>query len=234
MVRRHSICAMLLIVLSAYAWADAATAAKVYRQEFSNDKGEGLEEIGWDDSHIGGNGNTAGVSKNEAGGQYLWWYNATGLNPATTVTAACVTKKIPPLPISTPDLTFSWEQRLENEKDDNDTDVTGTPAELRLAVEVGGKWYASATAFQTTPAGVGNGGKWDAQKIASDPAAKNWRELTLAGSDAKLGAAPADNLSGELTGVGFVAVFAQHQTVNIHFLEINAAMAPTMPVQNTK
>jgi hypothetical protein len=234
MAREHSICAIFLALFSGCAWADAAVAAKAYRQEFSNDKGEGLQEIGWDDSHIGGNGNTAGVSKNDAGVQYLWWYNATGLNPATTVTAACVTNKMPPLPVSTPDVTFSWEQRLENEKDDNDTDVAGTPAELRLAVEVGGKWYASAAAFQTTPAGVGNGGKWDAQKIVFDPAAKNWRELTLAGSDAKLGAAPADNLSGDLTGVGFVAVFAQHQTVNIHFLQIDAAAAPAMTEQNTK
>ena len=234
MTGRHSICGVLLAVLAAWALADAATAAKVYRQEFPNDNGEDMQGIGWDDSHIGGNGNTAGVSKNDAGVQYLWWYNATGLSPATTVTAACVTNKIPPMPVSTPDLTFSWEQRLENQKDDSDTDVTGTPAELRLAVEVGGRWYASQAAFQTTPAGVGNGGKWDAQKIVFDPAAKNWRELTLAGSDAKLGGAPAGDLSGDLTGVGFAAIFAQHQTVNIHFLEIDAAAAHAASEQQTK
>jgi hypothetical protein len=224
----------LLTILSAWAIADVAAAAKVYRQEFPNDKGEGLQEIGWDDSHIGGNGNTAGVSKNDAGVQYLWWYNATGLNPATTVTAACVTSKLPPLPASTPELTFSWEQRLENQKDDNDTDVAGTPAELRLAVEVGGKWYASEAAFQTTPAGVTSSGKWDAQKITFDPAAKNWREVTLAGEGAKLGGAPASDLSGDLSGVGFAATFAQHQTVNVHFLEIDAAAAPAASEQKMK
>jgi hypothetical protein len=203
--------------------ADIATAAKVYRQEFSNDKGEGLQEIGWDDAHIGGNGNTAGVSKNNAGDQYLWWYNATGLSPAMNVTAACVTSKLPPMPVSTPELAFSWEQRLENQKDDNDTDVTGTPAELRLAIEVGGKWYASEAAFKTTPAGVTSSGQWDAQKITFDPAAKKWREVTLAGESAKLGGTPGSDLSGDLTGVGFVATFAQHQTVNFHFVEIDAA-----------
>jgi hypothetical protein len=179
MARRRSIGRLLLTLLSAWAMADSAMAAKVYRQDFPNDKGEGLQEIGWDDSHIGGNGNTAGVSKNDAGAQYLWWYNATGLSPAATVTAACVTSKIPPIPTSTPELAFSWEQRLENQKDDNDTDVTGTPVEVRLAIEVGGKWYGSEAAFRTTPAGVTSGGQWDAQKIAFNPVAKNWREVTF-------------------------------------------------------
>lgn len=223
MRRRHSIGPWLLTVVFAGVIGDDMNAAQVYRQDFSNDKGDGLQDIGWDDSYIGANGNTAGVAKNDAGGQYLWWYNATGLSPKRTVTAACITNKIPPIPASTPELIFTWEQRLENQNDDNDTDATGTPVEVRLAVEVGGKWYASEAAFKTTPAGVGNNGQWDAQKIVFDPAAKNWRELTLADSDAKLGAAPASDLSGNLTGVGFVATFSQFQTVNIHFLEIDAA-----------
>src|SRR5262249_4451290 len=154
----------------------------------------------------------------DAGGQYLWWYNNTGLSADTKVTAA-VTTPMSPLPASTPDLAFAWEQRLENIKDDNDTDVTGTPVEVRLAVQIGGKWYASESGFKTTDTGVGNAGKWDAQKIAFDPAAKNWRELTLTGEEAKLGSAPAANLSGDLTGIGFVVTFSQHQTVNFHFIE---------------
>jgi hypothetical protein len=201
----------------------AASAASLYRQEFPSDKGESVSEIGWDDSHNGGNGNTSGVSKNEAGGQYLWWYNATGLGPATTTSGICFTSKLAPVPASSRGLEFAWEQRLENQKDDNDTDVTGTPAELRLAVEVGGRWYASEPAYPTTPAGVGNAGRWDAQKLAFDPAAKNWREITLTDSGAKLGGPPVSDLSGDLSGIGILALFAQHQTVNIHFLEINAA-----------
>lgn len=225
MTRRSSFNRLLLTLLSSWTMAAAASAAPLYRQDFPSDKGDALSEIGWDDSHNGGNGNTSGVSKNEAGGQYLWWYNASGLVPATTTTGICFTGKMTPVPASTPGLVFAWEHRLENQKDDNDTDVTGTPAELRLAVEVGGKWYASAQAYPTTPAGVGNAGHWEAQKLAFDPAAKNWREVTLNDSGAQLGATPASDLSGDLAGIGFVATFAQHQTVNLHFLEIDAAEA---------
>jgi hypothetical protein len=223
MSRLSSFIAIVLSALLSYAVWPGALAASVYHQDFPSDNGESLSGINWDDAHIGGNGNTAGVSKNDAGGQYLWWYNNTGLADATTVTGACLTTKFRPVPLARSDLKARWEQRLENIKDDNDTDTTGTPVEVRLAVQVGGQWYASDKSYKTTPKGVGNAGPWDAQEITLDPAAKNWRELTLGSDDAKLGAAPVNNLAGEITGIGFVATFAQHQTVNFHFLDVAPA-----------
>jgi hypothetical protein len=220
MSRRSSFTAAVFIALLPLVASPRALAASVYRQDFPSDSGESLSGINWDDAHIGGNGNTAGVSKNDAGGQYLWWYNNTGLADATTVTGACLTTKLAPIPVSADTLKARWEQRLENIKDDNDTDTTGTPAEVRLAVQVDGKWYASDKSYKTTPKGVGNTGAWEAQELTLDPAAKNWRELTLGSDDAKLGAAPANNLAGNITGIGFVTTFAQHQTVNFHFLDV--------------
>ena len=53
-----------------------------------------------------------------------------------------------------------------------------------------------------------------------DPKAENWLELKLEDMEAKLGAAPSTDLTGDLTGIGFVATFAQRQTVNFNFVEI--------------
>ena len=69
---------------------------------------------------------------------------------------------------------------------------------------------------------------------AATVAAKKWHEVTLAGESAKLGGTPGSDLSGALTGVGFIATFAQHQTVNVHFLEIDAAAAPAASEEKMK
>jgi hypothetical protein len=234
MTRKRLFSRLLLAFLLAGGHAVAVSGAPLYRQDFPNDKGESLSEIGWDDSHNGGNGNTSGVSKNEAGVNYLWWYSNMGLAAASTNTGACITTKLDPIPLAGNPLNVRWEQRLENLKDDNDTDTSGTPAAVRLAVQVDGRWFASQDEFKTTPAGVGNGGKWDANEITFDPAAKNWREMNLAGEEAKLGSAPTGALAGSVTGLGFVTTFAQHQTVNFHFIEIDRSADPASSEQKMK
>jgi hypothetical protein len=225
---------MGLLLLTAFACTAAgiARAATHYRTEFPSDNGDTLSDVDWDDSSIGANGNTAGVSANDAGVTYLWWYNATGLGEKQT--GAVTTKKFAATTTKNPNLVINWEQRLENQQDGNETDVTGTPVDIRLAVEVGGKWYASKAVYVTTPAGVGNGGPWDVRNAKFNPAADNWLELKLSDSGAELGASPSSNLSGDLTGVGFVATFSQPQTVNFNFLEIAGVPESASPVQKEK
>lgn len=231
MIRRHWSGTFLLTMLATWAIAHPAPGATHYRTDFPADEGDALSDVDWDDSYIGANGNTAGVAANDAGGDYLWWYNTMGLADATKTTAACITKNFAATSSSNPDLTFNWEQRLENQQDDSDTDTMGTPVDVRLAVEVGGRWYASKAVYATTPAGVTNNGPWDVRSLAFDPAAGNWLELKLGDSGAELGAAPTSALSGDLTGVGFVATFSQRQTVNFNFLEISGVPEPTPPTQ---
>ena len=203
-----------------------------YRTDFPADDGDALSDVDWDDSYIGANGNTAGVAANDAGVTYLWWYNATGLGE--TQTAAVTTKNFAATTTKNPNLVINWEQRLENQQDGSETDVTGTPVDIRLAVEVGGKWYASRFVYATTPAGVGNSGPWDVRSATFNPAADNWLELKLGDSGAELGAAPSSDLSGDVTGIGFVATFSQRQTVNFNFLEVAGVPEPTAPTKKAE
>jgi hypothetical protein len=218
---------IFLLTSLALAAAGIATAATQYREEFPSDNGDTLPDVDWDEAYIGANGNTAGVSANDAGVTYLWWYNATGLGEKQT--AAVTTKEFAATTTKNPNLVINWEQRLENQQDGSETDVTGTPVDIRLAAEVGGKWYASKAVYATTPAGVGNGGPWDVRSATFNPAADQWIELKLGDSGAELGAAPSSALSGDLTGVGFVATFSQPQTVNFNFVEIAGVAEPQPP-----
>jgi hypothetical protein len=107
-------------------------------------------------------------------------------------------------------LTFSWYQG-----------DAATTSELRLAIRVGGQWYASATAYANTAAGIGGIGTFNANaqlmSLVYSPAAANW--LTFAfdgtydtttdtGTDSTvalaLGAAPGSNLSGPITAFGLL------------------------------
>src|SRR5262249_23698095 len=75
---------------------------------------------------------------------------------------------------------------------------------------------------------------WRRQLLAYDPAKANWLTLTLGTGSATLGAAPAANLSGNVTGLGLVTVFNTqsigNETVWYDYIEI----APHVPLGDVK
>jgi hypothetical protein len=163
---------------------------------------------------------------------FHWWFNFTQLqDPVVTVTEASVTAAgeiaTPITPV--PDLAISWEQRMENMQDNSFGATTGIPVSIRIAVQMNGAdWYASNMAFPTTDTGVGSMGAWDAYSLEFNPAAANWRNLTLnpvvpmsaTPQGAEIGGTPAGPLTGDITGVGFVSTFSQYGTINFNFIEI--------------
>lgn len=97
---------------------------------------------------------------------------------------------------------------------------------VHVAVQVGGQWYASDRAFSTTD----NQDPWQRHLLAYDPAAANWRSLTLNTEFVTLGAAPGASLSGNITGLGLVSVMefvgAGVETVWYDYIEITSHLIP--------
>jgi hypothetical protein len=74
-----------------------------------------------------------------------------------------------------------------------------------LAVQVNGaNWYVSATALPVPTTDSPN--NFSTYTTAFNPAAANWKNLTILGSGASIGSTAASNLSGVMTGVGLVFV----------------------------
>jgi hypothetical protein len=242
---------LLVIVLATQAalviLAAPAASQTFYREDFAMPGVTTLVGHGWDPTHIGtadalntANVNTAGVvpAGGAEGEGFHWWFNFTQLqDPVVTVTEASVTAAgeiaAPIAPIQ--DLAISWEQRLENMQDNAFGATTGIPVVVRVAVQMNGTdWFASNTTYPTTDTGVGNQGPWEAHSLPFSFNAANWRNLTLntivpnspTPQGATIGGAPAGNLSGNITGVGFVSTFSQYGTVNFNFIEVGVPPIP--------
>ena len=208
--------------------AESAWAVTLYREDFPSPAGDGtLASVGWDGTNIGVSGHSAGLFGDATNG-FHWWFSNTAIAAATTTTEMSFTTELSAINSTTPALTVAWEQRLERQFDDAFADAsgTGTPVDVRIALRVGGQWYASANA---TSSGNTVSTTWTPQSFAFNPAAANW--LLLGGVDATpgvtLGANPGSNLSGTITGAGFVSSFKQRQTINYNFLDISGVPEPT-------
>lgn len=106
--------------------------------------------------------------------------------------------------------------------------ANGANVVVRPMVEVGGQWFASSTAFPVTT----DNSPFANKTLAFTPAAAAWREVTLAENSATLGAAPATDLAGKITNLGFLADFSadnESQTVLLDRLEL--AGTPLFPDQ---
>jgi len=242
-------CSWILLAIGAAAVSLStlpAAAQTFYREDFANVGDTTLAGHGWNPQYIGtadalatGNANSAGVVPTGGAQQegFHWWFNFTQLqNPVVTVTEASVTAAgeiaTPITPVA--DLAFSWEQRLENMQDNSFAATTGIPVVVRLAVQMNGSsWYASNATFPTGDTGVSSTGAWTAHSLPFTTAAANWRTLTLspvvpmtATPTAVIGAAPGAPLSGNITGVGWVATFSQYGTINFNFIEIGVPPIP--------
>jgi hypothetical protein len=121
-------------------------------------------------------------------------------------------------------LGFSWSQHLE-------TTAGGNPVNVRFAVQTAnGNWYASNAVFPTATVGVGSQGNYDPQSLLYNPARANWRDLTLGATPAEgvtIGGDPtAADLTGNITGIGFVAAFLAQSTVHIDFVDVGIPPVP--------
>ena len=139
--------------------------------------------------------------------------------PGSTFPAGGINPTLP----SNAGLGFSWSQHLE-------TTAGGNPVNVRVAVQTaGGSWYASNAVFPTGTVGVGSQGNYDPQSLLYNPARANWRDLTLGATPAEgvtIGGQPAADLTGNITGIGFVAAFLAQSTVHIDFVDVGIPPGP--------
>jgi hypothetical protein len=121
-------------------------------------------------------------------------------------------------------LGITWSQHLEN------TNGSNFPVHVRVAVQTaGGNWYASNGVFDTGTVGQGAQGNFDPQLLLYNPLKANWRDLTIgavAADGVTIGAQPAVDLTGNITGVGFIASFDIQSTVHIDFVDIGIPPVP--------
>lgn len=121
-------------------------------------------------------------------------------------------------------LGVTWSQHLEN------TNGSNFPVHVRVAVQTAaGSWYVSNGVFDTGTTGAGSQGNFAPQALLYNPAKANWRDLTIGatGPDGvTIGATPALDLTGNITGVGFVAAFDIQSTVHIDFVDIGLLPVP--------
>ncbi|MCH7227131.1 LamG-like jellyroll fold domain-containing protein [Haloferula sp. A504] len=97
--------------------------------------------------------------------------------------------------------------------------ANGANTAVRPMVEVGGQWFASATAFPV----AGDSSPFATETISFNPAASSWLAVALGENSATLGAAPASDLSGPITNLGFFIDFSaddEDQTVLLDRLEL--------------
>jgi hypothetical protein len=88
-----------------------------------------------------------------------------------------------------------------------------------IAVQFGANWYVSATAL---PVPGTTSSAYATYTQAFNPAAAGWKNLTVNGSGAIVGAAASANLTGVMTGAGVVFVNTGSGTFNFDNFAINA------------
>lgn len=233
----------MVFAAASVAAAPQLAAQTLYREDFVNQDAMPLTALGWADTYFGVVEEVAAAANTVAdggafgaAGTHWWWSNNPLADPVNRVTGASITLpgEVPAIDSSTPDLTISWEHRLENMQDnDFNQGVSGIPWEIKLALEVGGSWYVSADTYLTGETGVGGGGAYTPVSVDFDADASNWLTMTLDPLTAEdpvggvmIGGAPASDLSGDITGVGWAATFSQYSTVNFNFVEIGVPPIP--------
>jgi hypothetical protein len=217
--------AAIAAALLGWASAHSASAATLYREDFSSVPPATtvtLASVGWDGTEAGGGGNSTGVYDT-----FSYWYDNLAIAAMSSTTELIYTTEFSgsPINMATVGLAISWATRMEHQFNDDFSSGsgTGTGANLRAAIQVGGQWYASNTVFNT-----GNVESTTYSPPAVLPVAgATW--VALGGIDGAPGVtlgSPAIPL-GSITGVGVVGTFVQRQSVNIDYVDISAVPEPT-------
>jgi hypothetical protein len=103
---------------------------------------------------------------------------------------------------------------------------------VRVAVQTAaGSWYVSNAVFDTLTTGGGAQADFQPQVLTYNPAKANWFDLTIGAlpeDGVTIGAQPAVDLTGNITGVGFVAAFTAtgSTTVHIDFVDVGIPPVP--------
>jgi hypothetical protein len=201
-----------------------------------------MTDFGWDNTHgqAGAPGvyfpNVAGLNPEDPSNRaFVYLFGSTGQSSSTftssnTTSGATAGSNFPagginPSLPANAGLGFSWSQHLEN----NDG---GVPVNVRVAVQTAaGNWYASNSVFPTGITGAGSQGNFDPQQLIYNPLKANWLNLTIGAAPADgvtIGAAPGVDLTGNITGIGFVAQFLStaSSTVHIDFVDVGIPPVP--------
>jgi hypothetical protein len=194
-----------------------------------------LPGFGWDETH-GQQArpgvffpNVAGSNPEDPGNRaFVFLFGPNGQTNSTFTSTTTPGSTFPAAGINPNDpanagLGFSWSQHLENT-------AGGNPVNVRFAVQTAnGNWYASNAVFPTGTVGVGSQGNYDPQSLLYNPARANWLDLTLGATPAEgvtIGSQPAADLSGNLTGIGFIGAFLAQSTVHIDFVDVGIPPVP--------
>jgi hypothetical protein len=125
---------------------------------------------------------------------------------------------------STPDLTISWLQGNGG---------TGSGA-LRIAVQVGGQWYATSSTYSTPGQTVAQFASLTSttavnQSFLFSGLASNWNTIDFtAGSALALGGLASSDLSGEITGIGlFTNSVSTANNIRVANLQVTAVPEPS-------
>lgn len=188
----------LLTLTGAVLICQAASGA-LYTETFPYPGGSGdmaISTAGWLQD-LDGSGNLGRIYDNGGGDGAVYSYN--GANTVEAFYANTPSDGFPSIdPTINPGLFFSV---------DLFTGYNGENVMAYVAAEVGGSWYASASALTPPP---DNADTVVTSTLGFDPTASQWVELTLGdgtGSDTPvLGATPGADLSGDITGAGMVFV----------------------------
>ncbi len=193
-----------------------------------------LPGFGWDETH-GQQArpgvffpNTGAAPESPGNRAFVFLFGAAAQNSSsfTSTTTPGSTYPAAGIDPTAPDNTglgFTWSQHLEN-------NAGGNPVNVRFAVQTaGGSWYASNGVFPTGTVGAGSQGNYDLQSLSYNPAKANWLDLTIGATAAEgvtIGAQPAVDLTGNITGIGFVAAFVAQSTVHIDFVDVGIPPVP--------
>jgi hypothetical protein len=190
--------------------------------------------FGWDETH--GQQGRPGVFFPDTGAEpetpgnraFMFLFGAAGqtnssftstTTPGSTFPAGGINPTLP----ENAGLGISWSQHLEN-------NAGGNPVNVNVAVQIaGGNWYASSAIFPTGTVGQGAQGNYDPQSMLYSPAKANWLNLTIGATPAEgvtIGAQPALDLSGNITGIGFIGSMVVQSTVHIDFVDVGIPPVP--------
>jgi hypothetical protein len=174
-------------------------AGQLYSENFAGFPGGDFTPLGWDDTSSLDAGTfdaTGNAITNEAitpdgldTGCAFVYRNTNGVQAIWTTEFAAIN------PAAGGGVDISWWQSEQGI-------TAGSTVDIHPAVQVGGQWYAWQRAFSTADVQS----PWRRQLVAYSPAKANWLSLTLGTGSATLGAAPAVDLSGNITGLGLVTV----------------------------
>lgn len=224
MKRKFSILALLLAASSGWVAATVASAASLYREDFSSAPPQTtvtLASVGWNGTEAGGGGNSTGVYDT-----FMYWYDNLAIADQSFRTEMVYTTEFSGTPISQAlASSISWQTRMEHQFNDDFSSGSGTGsgADVSAAIRAGGVWYVSDAVYNT---GNVESGTYSPPSVLS-LAGATWSVLDGVDGAPGVSYGSAGVPVGDITGVGLVATFVQRQSVNFDYVDVTGIPEPT-------